>query len=783
MKIPGVDTAALAKLTDREQWVLEVIDKLEVFGGKVQGQLEATEALNAKRLADIFSDPADREIAGSLVARFFGSLEKKTTSRVIGPGMVDAPQRRLTRLFNPRSVAVIGASRSADKVGGAVVKNLLDSDFRGKIRPVNPNASEIQGVKCFKSIDKLPKVDVAIIALPAIQVADAVRALAQKGVKNVVVVSAGFKEAGAEGKKLEDELKAIVDKHDLNLVGPNCLGLLTPSMNASFASAAPNRGGIALLSQSGAVVTGMLSDLDQTGFSAVISMGNQAALDVADYIEEMGADPGTMVISAYVESIPDGPAFVEAASRVSQKKPIVVIKGGQSATGQKASTSHTGSLGGAQAAYDAAFSRAGVIAADNQEEFLDLSRLFASGQPLPKSRRMAVITNAGGPAILTTDAADKYGLEFAEFSDKTKAALEKLLPPETGPGNPLDLLGDAKSDRYRAAMRLLMDDPNVDGVICLATPQSMTDSNEIAKTMVGMSGTKPIICSFQGASAMAVPEQILELGGVPNFATSERAARALARSCDYAEIKARPEQRPARASVDATRVQTAKKHLQWHAGGTFGTEVLELLKAHGIGTVEQRYCADLVEAEKAGAEIGYPVVMKINSPDILHKTDVGGVTLDIGSDAELTAAYAAMMASVKAKAPDAKIDGVEIQKMLPKGQDVIVGVVDDAVFGPMMMFGLGGTMVEVLKDCTFELIPLSDDAIDAMIKRIKGYPMLAGARGAKPIDFDALRDVIRRVAHLAEHSGGKIQELDLNPVRVTEDGAWVCDGRAKVDPS
>jgi acetate---CoA ligase (ADP-forming) len=780
MKIGDLDQAVFDGLTTREKTVLEVIDRVSVFGGREVGKIEAGEALEAKRLGDIFTDPEDRAIATSLLQRFFPDLEEKSVGRVHGPGMAKEQSTRLGRLFRPRSIAVIGASADAEKVGGTVVKNLLASKFPGKLHLVNPKGGKIQGLPVTTALEDLPKVDLAVITIPNEKVKGALEALAKKGVKNVIIITAGFGESGPEGKAKEAELVAIAKEHGINLVGPNCVGVITPTMNASFASGTPKWGGVALVSQSGSVVTGMLSDLHKTGFTALVSMGNQAGLDISDYTAELGQDPRTKVIALYAERIADGKRFVETAGEVSRKKPIVILKSGKTAAGAKASMSHTGSIGGSRAAYDAAFRRAGVMVAEDQEELLDVTKVFASKAPIPKGRRLAVMTNAGGLGILTADAAGKYALEIAELSPETQKKLRAIVPEEVHVGNPTDLLGDAKSDRYLAAGRVILDDPNVDGIICLSSPQGMTDPEGIAKAVVELSkdAKKPILCSFQGEADMAVAAQILDLAGVPNLPTGERVARAMARMAEQNEIASRPPYEPAKTKLDTNALAKAEKAIGLSKGGKLGTEALELFRSQGIDIVERRIAGDVEAAVKHAKEIGFPVAMKIRSPEITHKSDVGGVQLQIASEDDLRKRYATMMDRVKKERPEAKIEGVEIQQQIPEGRDVILGMVRDPSFGPVIMFGLGGTMVEVFKDTTFELAPLSEETIRAMIERIKSYPILAGARGEKPVDFEALKDALRKLSALSVHYGDRLQELDINPLRLYPDGAVALDARA-----
>ncbi|MBN2360665.1 MAG: acetate--CoA ligase family protein [Deltaproteobacteria bacterium] len=787
MKIAGRNIDA--KLTAREQRILQTIDSLAVFGGKKAGQLEEIEAINAQRLKDLFSDPEDQQIAAGLARRFFPALVAEppasattgSVGKIHHPALMPAAESRLHRMFQPRAVAILGASDDVNQVGGALLKALRDSSFGGGLVPIDPAGRTFGGLASRRSLAELgPKhdVDLAMITLPAAEVPAALKSCGEQGIKNVVVMSQGFE--SEQGRLLLDELREIAKKFHINLVGPNSLGIQTPALNASYATQSPKPGSVGLLSQSGAIVTGLPADLEPIGFSKVVALGNQACMDISDFAKELGADPETRVIAGYVEQIPDGRKFVDVISEVTRQKPVVMIKSGKSAAGAQASMSHTGSLGGSNAAYEAAFRRAGAIAAENIEELCDLSELFSSGQPLPTGRRVAIVTNTGGLGILAADEAAKRGLELPQLSPETTAKLTALLPPNASSKNPVDVLGNARSDRYRAATEILLADPNVDSVLCLVSPQSMTDAEQIAQAMVEQPHHKPIVCSLFGQSRMAVADYVLARGGVPNYPSTERAVRALGRMADYAEIKSRRLSRPKPIAVDESAVAAAAQHLGLDRGGRYGTEISELLASYGVPTVKRSECRDQDAVVAAAKRIGFPVAMKIRSPDIVHKSDVGGVALDIKDEAALVRAYQQMMQRVAAKQPTARIEGVDIQNFVPADREVIVGIKRDPTFGPMIMFGLGGTQVETIKDTVFELAPLDDATIEEMIHRIKGYPILAGTRGAPPIDFDALKDVLRRMSRLAVDNADRIEELEINPLIVSPQGAVACDGRAQI---
>jgi acetyltransferase len=498
------------------------------------------------------------------------------------------------------------------------------------------------------------------------------------------------------------------------------------------------------------------------------------------------------VIAAYVEEIHDGRKFMEVAERVCKEKPVVVIKSGRSSAGQQASMSHTGAVAGSMAAYDAAFRRAGVLSVTTQEELVDLTRALGSSQPLPKGRNVVVLTNAGGPGILTTDAIEQYGLKLGQLSPETQAKLRAILPANASAHNPVDLLGDAMSERYKAALEIVLADANVDSVICVASRQKMTDVDKIVEVAAARSGNKPIVSAFVGEKGMISASMLCDYYGLPNYPDVSRAARALARMADYAEIRERPIPEPVRAEIDRDAVRRAEAKLQLDAGGKFGPELLELIGAYGIARTQQRFALDLEAAVAAAKEIGYPIIMKVNSPDVVHKMEAGGIQFDITDEAKLRQGWDAMMSRVaawgKTKGISVRIEGVELQNQLKQDRNIVIGILNDPSFGPMIMFGLGGAEVETFKDVTFELAPLSEKSIDEMIKRIRTYKLLAAPKGGKPVDFEALKDVLRRISQLAMDYRDRLQELDINPLRIypkDETGkpaVWAIDARAQFSP-
>jgi acetyltransferase len=799
MRIRGQSDAVVAALSRREKSVLKTIDSLAIFGGKETGVLEASEALAALKLQDVFSDPRDREIAASLLLRFFPDVAgpaapavpvvSQGSRRLIGPGLVDVARKTpLQGLWEPRSIAVIGPDFSSGSVAGAVVDNLKSSGFAGKVQ-AQPVVGKVRG-----------KVELAVLTLLAPEVPRAIEALAKKGTKNFVIISGGFRETGAGGKALEDQLKSLAKEHGLNIAGPNALGVVTSTMNASYAATGAKAGGVSLVSQSGAVLTTMLADLSRTGFSRAVSIGSQPCLGFSDYIADLGADEKTKVIAAYVEDVVDGARFLEVASAVTKDKPIVVLKSGKSKAGQSASMSHTGTIAGSNAAYEAAFRKAGILEVATQEELYDVTKTFASCQPPPSlgpasasgggKNRVCVLTNAGGLAILVADAMEKSSrgkpaMELAQLLPSTQEKLAKLFASHGSAKNPVDLLGHADSERYRAAIQIIKADPGVDSIICCCSPQAMTDADKIARVLVEETGTKPILATFQGSAAMAVADEVLERGGVPNFASAERVARAMGRMSDYAVVKARPAFTPVAPVVDRAKVKATKDAIAWSKGGRFGPgDVVKLLGSYGMPTVTKVFCADKASAVAAAKAQGYPIVLKIDSPDIEHKNQAGGVVVGVKDEPAFLVAYDEMMARVQKGHPRAHLNGVEVQHMAPAGHELIVGILQDPTFGPMVMVGKGGNLVEASNDVRFELAPMAEETIDEMLKSLRIYPELLGARGIQSVNLEGIKDVLRRASVLAADNAGRILELDINPLMAPAGSKelWALDGRALVQP-
>ena len=679
--------------------------------------------------------------------------------------------------FAPRGVAVIGASRDPAKVGGAVLANILDAGFEGSVYPVNPHAEEILGLRSYATIADVPDpVDLAIIVVPATSSVDAVRDCGIRGIHSAIVISAGFRESGPGGAALERELVAAACAGDVRILGPNCLGLIATatSLNASFAPIMPSPGGISFLSQSGALGTAILDWArgEGIGLSHFVSLGNKADISEVDLIRAWTDDPTTAVVVAYLEAVSDGAAFVQAVRDITPRAPFIALTAGSSDAGAKAVSSHTGSLAGSRVAYEAAFRKAGAVHARTIQELFDLAEGF-SRQPLPSGSGTVILTNAGGPAILATDACAAEGVSLASLDASTVTALRELLPPAASVYNPVDILGDAPAERFESAARILVRDPGVRSLVVILTPQAMTRPLETAEAIARVAAQSGIttLAVFMGDQTVREAEASLRSHGIPNYAFPERAVATLGAMQRHAYRRAVRPAEPLPIEADRAVVREAIDHAR-EAGRTFITESSadRIASAYGLRTPSSGLARDLADAQTLAEKIGFPVVMKIASPDVLHKSDIGGIVFDIASAPDVEAAYDAIMRRVLHRLPEARIWGVTIQEQLPPGREVIIGVNRDPAFGPILMFGLGGIYVEVLKDVSFRLCPVTRDEARDMIGEIRANALLRGARGEAPADIEAIVDAICRVSALAMEFDD-ITELDINPLIVGQRGA------------
>jgi len=682
----------------------------------------------------------------------------------------------LDSFFQPASAAVIGASRTPGKVGHDIVRNLIEEGFEGDVFPVNPKADEVLGLKCYASVTDIEaEVELAIIVIPARFVLDVLDECAEKGIGAVIIISAGFKESGQEGAELERKLAEKCAEHGIRCIGPNCLGVMSPhdKMNASFGPAMPKPGNIAFFSQSGALGTAVLDVAagEGIGMSRFISYGNKADVDETDLIEALGEDEQTDVILGYIESIDDGPKFMDVTRRVTRKKPVIVLKSGRTSAGAEAASSHTGSLTGADSAYEAAFIQSGVIRAETVGEFFDYARAFADQKP-PAGNRVAVVTNAGGPGIIATDAIGFSGLEMADLSDETTRVLSENLPPQAALRNPVDVLGDAKADRYRLALGAIAKDANVDALLAVLTPQTSTEPVETARAVAEAAATteKPVLASFMGGCSVREGWRVLEEAGVPDFDYPDSAVGALEAMCEYGEWLRTEQLEPPAYDFDEKTIEDVLAEAREAGRHTLGErEARRIADACGIALPESVFAPDEDAAAEAAKDIGYPVALKISSDDILHKSDAGGVKIGLETEQEVRQAFQDVMASAREYAPEANLDGVLIQERARPGREVIIGVNRDPQFGPVIMFGLGGIYVEVLKDVVFRVAPLSARDAREMIEGIRSARILQAFRGQPKADLGALADCVTRVSQLAVDYP-QIAECDLNPLFVYPEG-------------
>jgi len=702
----------------------------------------------------------------------------------------------LAAIVRPSTVAVIGASRDPAKVGHALFRNILEAGFTGAVHPVNPSARAIGGVRAYPSVRDIPDpVDLAVIVTPARLVPDILDECGEKKVRGVIVISGGFREVGGDGRQREDMVRERVRRWGFALIGPNCLGVVNTDpqvrLNATFAAQIPEAGNIGFLSQSGALTAAALdyARTKRIGFSKVVNLGNKADVNELHLLDMLATDSATRVILLYLEELTDGRRFIEAARAISDQqpsKPIMVLKAGRTAAGAQAVSSHTGSLAGSDELYQGLFAQAGVIRVESIEELFDLASAV-SRQPLPRGRRVAIVTNAGGPGILATDASIRQGLELSRLSDATTRSLRAVVPAEASVANPVDLIGDADSRRYDATLKAVLGDAGVDAAIVLVVRTASLDVEATADAVVrrAREGGKPVLASFVGALTVTAGVARLEEGGIPHYAFPEAIARTLGAMARYTAWISRP--RTGFRTFDD--VDRTKAHAIIDGAGT-GTgflpeaRALELLDAYRFPVLPWATAANRREAVERAATMGFPVAMKIRSPEIIHKWDVDGVRLGLKSRADVAAAYDAMVETVRARRPDATIEGVMLQAMAGRGREVILGLSRDPQFGPVLLFGLGGIYVEVLRDVTFRLAPIREFSAHRMIEDTRASAILRGARGESASDIDAVVTSLLRLSQLAIECP-EVAELDINPLFVYAQGqgAAVADARIRLAPS
>jgi acetyl coenzyme A synthetase (ADP forming)-like protein len=682
----------------------------------------------------------------------------------------------LEMLTDPRGVAVVGASSSPEKLGYQVLHNIIQYGYEGCVYPINPTSEEILGLRVYKSILDAPDpVDLAIIVLPARFVPSVLEECGQRGLKGAVIISAGFREVGPQGKALENQVIEIARRHGMRIIGPNVLGIIDTvcKLNASFAAGMPYRGKIAFMSQSGALCTSIL-DLalgQHVGFSRFYSIGNKADINEIDLLRAWAEDPESRVIVGYLEGISDGPEFMRVAREVTRHKPIIAIKSGTTSAGSRAVSSHTGTLAGSERAYDAAFKQVGIVRAGSVQDLFDWARAFAR-QPLIENDAVGVVTNAGGPGIMASDAIERAGLHLASLTTETKQYLQGLLPPAASVANPIDVLGDALADRYALAIEAALKDPTVGSVLVVLTPQVMTQIPETADALGRLSKKhqKPVFGAFMGDAAVQSGVDVLTQYTVPNYQVPERAVAAIAAMWHYRQWLNTPPLQTEPFDFDRTTIRDVFARVRTEERTTIGdAEAREVLQACGIALPRSDLARTAEDAVAAAESIGYPVVMKIASPDILHKTDIGGIKLNITSAGDVRDAFDLLVYRGRRYMPDATIWGCQVQQMIKGGREVIIGMNRDPQFGPLLMFGLGGIYVEALKDVTFRVAPIDRREANEMLGEIRSIRLLRGVRGEKPADMAAIADTVLRIAQLVTEFP-EIVELDINPLMVFEAG-------------
>jgi 4-hydroxybutyryl-CoA synthetase (ADP-forming) len=690
--------------------------------------------------------------------------------------------------FSPKSIAIIGASEKPG-VGKTIFYNIA-KHFKGKIYPVTPSNPTVGGLTAYKNVLDIPdSVDLAVVAAPSKFTPAVMEEVGKKGIKGAIIVSAGFKEVDEAGAKLEREVGEIAKKYGIRVIGPNCLGIMSFSkdniMNSTFLKVTPKYGNIALVSQSGAICAATVEDAEaqDIGFSKVISMGNKVDMDESDVLELLAEDEDTRVIVMYLEDIRNGRRFMEIAKEITteKKKPIIVLKAGRTAEGAKAAASHTGALGGSDANYEAAFAQCGVIRVDTMGELFDLATAF-SKQPIPEGD-VVIVSNAGGPAIISTDACSKYGLKMADVSS-TKDEIAKVIPPYGSPRNPVDIVGDADYLRFEKVLLLVLAHPNVGSVVTMCTPSATLNYDDLARVLVKMSQqfpNKTILASLMGLAEGIENRKIMSEGGIPYYLYAEPAIKTLKAMYDFEKWvdKASTKAPTLQFTKDTDKVKSIFENVRKHGrANLLEEEGYEVLQAYGFPTPQSILCTTEQEGIDAARQIGYPLVMKIVSPDIIHKSDAGGVKVGVKTDDELKSAFRTITENALKYKSDAKIKGVLVQEMVKSAKETILGASQDPTFGPVIMFGLGGIYVEVLKDVVFRVAPIDEQEAINMVESIKTIKLLKGVRGEKPSDLKAIADSLQRLSQLVVDFQ-EIKEFDINPLLVLEEGkgARVVDAR------
>jgi len=685
-------------------------------------------------------------------------------------------------IFYPKSIAIIGASRQIGSVGHSLLANIIDSRFQGVVYPVNPKAQAILGIKSYPRVLDIPDdVDLAVVIVPAPLVPQVLEECGVKGIKGAIIISAGFKEIGGRGVELEQTVKKIIQKYNIALVGPNCLGVvntaLDSSMNATFGTQMPKKGNIAFISQSGALCVAVLDYAKEAniGFSKFISMGNKAGLTENDLLIYLNKDLQTDVILMYLEDLVNGKEFMSIARKITSHprnpKPIIALKAGRTFVGAKAASSHTGSLAGSDKVYDAIFEQCGVIRGDTLEEIFNYVKVFSS-QPLPKGNNVAIITNSGGPGILATDSCIRYGLGIPPMSNSSKKALKTVLPSTASLNNPMDLIAEAQHEQYEVALSAMLKQNNMHSALVILTPTAFTNAEKIAKSIIKVSKRikKPILTCLLGLYDVSKGIDLLEENSIPYYRFPESAARALAEMSKFNSWLKRPKTRVKKFVVDTSKAaQLIQKVKAEGRSFLLEQEAYDVLKTYGFPVVRSALATSEAQAVSSAERIGFPVVMKIASPDILHKFDVGGVMLNVKNKSEVQRFYNRILQNIRKKMPKSEITGIMVEEMAAEGKEVILGMNYDEQFGPILMFGMGGIYVEALEDVIFRLAPIRELTADMMIEKTKTYKILDGFRGGPVYDTPAISDCLKRLSQLVTDFED-IKELDINPLIVYEKG-------------
>jgi acetyltransferase len=701
----------------------------------------------------------------------------------------------LDKIFNPKSIALIGASDEEGSVGYILMKNLTEQGYEGKVYPVNIRKTEILGLKAYQTVEQIPEpVDLAIIATPAKTVPDIVEQCGKAGIIGIIIISAGFKEIGPEGKALEDKILELKRKYNLRIVGPNCLGIIRPSiqLNATFTSKMPKLGNIAFISQSGALGAAILDWAvhENIGFSNFVSVGSMIDVDFGDLIDYFGTDPKTRSILMYIEGIKEARKFMSAARHFARTKPIIVVKAGKFGESAKAAASHTGALTGEDMIYDAAFKRAGIVRVEEIADLFNCAEVLGL-QPLPQGPNLAIITNAGGPGVMAADALLAKGGKLAKLSQETMEYLNNILPPYWSRGNPIDILGDAKAERYKAVVEACLNDDNVDGLLIIYTAQAVVEAAEVAKCIVDLLKSKgyrnkTILTSFMGHKEVETANRIFNENNIPTYFTPEQAVRTYMYMYQYKRnlelLYETPEELPGDVIpprrplmvIMENAIKENREILTEHEAKAF-------LEYYNIPTVKTFVAKTVEEAALRAFQIGYPVVLKILSPQIIHKSDAGGVVLDITCETELKDAFNRILQRAKEYEPNAEIQGVTVQPMIKKkGYEIILGAKIDPIFGPVVLFGMGGVGVELFKDFAIGLPPLNQTLARRIMEETKVYQLLKGYRNVPPANIKLLEEIMVRFSQMLVDFP-QLKEVDINPLFINEKEAYALDARIVID--